>query len=447
MKIIIAGAGDVGFHLAEHLVSENQDITLIDTDEDILDYVSSQIDVLTIKGNAASIEVLKDAQVEKANLVLAMTTSETTNLVTASLAKKLGAKRTIARVKSMEYLNKKPTEIFNELGVNILISPSHLTSLEIARLVKRASFTDVFDFEDGKFTLVGATLSETSPLNDIKISEWPNLDGHSEKIRPVALLRSKETIIPAPNTVLRQGDHVYFITNKSKLSALSKFIGHDEKIIKRITIAGGSRLAYETALLLENDFKVTLVEKDKTRCKILATELENTIILQGDPTNASLLKDIGIGRADAFLALTTNSEANIIASLSAKSNGVYKTVAHVDNKEYAYISQDIGIDTLINKKLIAANNVLRYVRKGHVEAITSLQGVDAEVIEYVIERDNHVVRKPIGSLDLPETAKIGGVIRGENTIVPDDNFVLQIEDKVIIFAMPDAISKLENVFR
>ncbi len=447
MKIIIAGAGDIGFHLAEHLVSENQDITLIDTDAEVLEIVSSRLDVLTIRGNAASIGTLREANVASAQLVLAMTTSETTNIMTATLAKRLGANQAIARVSNSEYLEASQREIFRDLGIDTLISPSMLASKEIERLVRAVTFTDVFDFEEGKFTLVGITLEADSPLADVRLSQWPSLGAFAQELKPMAVLRKQKTIIPRGATVLHPGDHVYFICTQERLQDLADLVGHVPKEIKRIMIAGGTPLAYETAVRLEKDYKVTLIDEDKNACKSLADRLDRSIVINGDPTNPYLLREVGMQRADAFIALTPNAESNIIASLSAKRNGVYRTIALVDNREYEHISQNIGVDTLINMKLVAANNVLRYVRKGNVEAITSLHGVDAEVIEYVVKRDNYTVHHPIKDLHLPDSALIGGVIRGEKTFVPDGNFQLAINDKVIVFALSDAISKLEKVFR
>ena len=447
MKIIIAGAGDIGFHLAEHLVSENQDITLIDTNPDVLDVVSSRLDVLTTRGNAASLDLLREAGVASAQLVLAMTTSETTNLMTAILAKRLGANRTIARVNDPAYLDGTQRKIFEDLGIDTLISPSKLAADEIERLLRSATFTDVFEFEAGKFTLVGTSIDADSPLADVRLSQWPTLGAVARELRPMAILRGSKTIIPRGATVLHPGDHVYFISRQERLADLADLVGHQPQPIKRIMIAGGTPLAFQTALLLERDYKVTLIDESKADCKRLADRLDRSIVIHGDPTNPYLLKEVGMERTDAFLALTQNAEANIIASLSAKRNGVYRTIALVDNREYEHISQNIGVDTLINMKLIAANNVIRFVRKGNVEAITSLHGVDAEVIEYVIKRDNAVVRHPLKDLHLPESVLIGGVIRGDATFVPDGNFQLAVGDKVIVFALSEAISKLEKVFR
>ena len=447
MKIIIAGAGDIGFHLAEHLVSENQDITLIDTDAEVLRIVAERIDVLTINGNAASTEVLMEAGAPAAGLVLAMTTSETTNVLTAVLAKKLGANQTIARVNNPEYLAPAQRSFFNELGIGTLINPSSLAAKEIERLVREPMFTDVFEFEEGRFTLVGVTIESDSPLADVRISQWPNLGPQARELRPMAILRGRKTLIPKGSTVLHPGDHVYFIARRQRLADLGQLVGNQTEEVTRVMIAGGTNLAYETAKLLERDYKVTLIDESKESCKRLVDKLDKTIVIHGDPTSPYLLKEVGLDRADAFLGLGPNAESNIISSLSAKRKGVYRTIALVDNREYEHISQNIGVDTLINMKLIAANNVLRYVRKGNIAAITGLHGVDAEVIEYIISRETQVTKHPIADLYIPDSALIGGVIRGDETYIPDGAFQLANGDKVIVFALPEAISKLDKLFR
>lgn len=451
MKIVIAGAGDVGFHLAELLAFENQDIILIDTNQDVLDYASTHLDVMTILGDSSSITILEEADIARAQLVLAVTTSEKNNLMTAILAKKMGARQTIARVRNPEYLAPEQRAMFEKLGVDSLISPRQLAAKEIKRLVKQCTFTDIFEFEEGKISLVGLTLNQYSPLINKKLMEiYGSGNGHSKNepnYRPIAVLRGHRTIIPRGNTTLQQNDHVYFIAKKGDISCVEEFVGGQKVKVKNIMIIGGSGLALDTAKLLEDDYNVTLVEKEKERCKYLANRLAKTLIINGDGNNIDLLEEEGLKNMDAFIALTPNSETNIIISLMAKNRGVYKTIAQVENKEYTYISQNIGVDTLINKKLIAANNIFRFVRKGQVEAITSLHGVDAEIIEYALHKENQLTKKPLKELHFPETALIGGVIRGNESLIPDGNFQLQREDKVIVFAMPEAISKLEKLFK
>ncbi len=446
MKIVIAGAGDIGFHLAKLLALEQQDIILIDINQEVLDYVATHLDVITIKGDSASITVLNDSGVRNADLFLAVTTSEKNNLVTAILAKKLGAKQTIARVNSREYLSEITKEHFAQLGVDSLISPRQLAAQEIVRLIHQVSLTDIFDFEKGKISVIGFMLDDHSPLVDQTIRDIDKSDPEVP-FKPIAILRNHKTIIPKGDTKLHGKDHIYCITKNDTIDQVVKFVGKDLVKVKNIMIVGGTDIGLTTAHLLENEYNVTLVDKDKETCKQLAENLDNTLIVKGDPGNVELLKEEGLENMDAFIALTPNSETNIITSLMAEDAGVFKTIALVNNTDYTHISQNIGIDTIINKKLIAANNIFRFVRKGKVEAITSLHGVNAEIIEFIIQKNNRMTKHSLKDLHFPSKAVIAGVIRGEESLIPDGNFKMQLYDKVIVFALPEAISKVEELFR
>ncbi|MEO1713696.1 MAG: Trk system potassium transporter TrkA, partial [Bacteroidota bacterium] len=324
MKIVIAGAGEVGFHLAELLANADKSIVLIDTNRDVLDYAATHLDVLTLRGDACSIDVLKEAGIESTGLFLAMTTSEKANLVSSILAKKLGAKKTIARVTNLEYLAEEQQESFRELGIDVLMSPRQLAAEEIKRLLNRCSFTDVHEFEDGRINLVGITLDDASPLINRPLSE---IDVHCGRngVQPIAVLRNHETIIPRGHTTLHQNDHVYFITKEKSTQFLENYVGKKSHKVRRVMIIGGTGLGFETARMLENQFQVTLVEKDKERCKLLAEHLPKTLVINGEPSNIELLEEEGLDSMDAFVALTTNSETNIITSLTAKNHGVVKT--------------------------------------------------------------------------------------------------------------------------
>ena len=446
MKIIIAGAGDIGFHLAKLLSTEQKDIILIDSNPEVLEYASKKLDVMVIKGDSSSVRILKNAGVVGADMFLAVTTSENNNIVSAILAKKLGAKQTIARVNKLEFLEQDQKTIFSNLGVDRLINPIYLGSQEIERLLELGSVTDSFDFEGGKLSLLGITIDHHSMFLGRSLKEldemYPNLDS-----RPIALLRENITILPRSNEVLRHNDHVYFITVSKDVDKLVNVLGKKSKSIKNIMILGGTDLSLITARQLERKYNVTIVEESKNRCKTLTEELQNAIIINSDPSNHDVLKEEGLEDMDAFIALTPNSEINILASLMAEQAGVGKTIAHVDNTVYTRLSQRIGVDTLINKKLIAANYIFRFVRKGKIEAITSLHGVDAEVIEYIITHQSRLTRKPLRDLRFPKNTLIGGVIRGEKSIIPNGDFILAPEDKVIVFGVSDSIGQLEDMFR
>ncbi len=446
MKIIIAGAGAIGFHLAELLTKENQDITLIDTDERVLSHVNRHLDVLTVRGDATSFQVLEQANIKKAKLFIAVTTTEKTNLLAAILAKQQGAKNTIARISNPEHLEENHKEKFKQLGVDVLISPQKLAALEIERLLQRASFTDLFEFEDGKISVVGFTLDTTCPLINHSIAYIDSL-AEDFNFRGIALLRANDTIIPSGDTILRKGDHLYISTHSCSLEVAMKFVGKQLKTIKNVMIIGGTPLALRTAQQLERKYSVTVVMEDEQRAKRFVEQLNKSLVIHADPSNVDALKEEGLEKMDAFIALTPNSETNIITSLMAEEIGVYKTIALVENVNYTRISQNIGIDTIINKKLIAANNIFRFVRKGKVEAIASLHGVDAEIIEFEIHKKNRLLNHPIKDLHFPQKSIIAGIIRGEKSFVPDGDFYFEINDKVIVLALPEAIHQVEEIFK
>jgi trk system potassium uptake protein TrkA len=445
MNIVIAGAGDMGYHLAEQLSYDNKDITLIDTDREVLDYVASKLDVLTVQGDATAFEVLKRANVNRASMVLCVTTSEKTNIVTAVLAKQLGAKRVMARVRNHSYMDTENLAYFKNLGIDNLISPTMLCSKHIFNMIENSSFTEVFDFEGGKLNIVGITLDQSNPLVNQRIMDTKS-NPIFDDIRIIAILRDQKTIIPRGSTIIRNNDHVFFISNKKNTQTIMEVLGQVKHTIKNVMIIGGDDMALTTALRLEDHFRVTLINKDKERCKWLAENLKNSLVINGDYKNVELLIEEGLEQMDAFLALTESSETNIIASLTAKNHGVYKTIAHVDTREYIHISHSIGVDSLINKKLVAANEISRYLKKGTVEAVSGIYGVDAEFIQYSVSKNNRLTKNPLRELHFPDSAIVAGVIRGEKVFIPDGDFQLDLNDKAIVLALPEAKSALEKLF-
>lgn len=445
MNIVIAGAGDMGYHLAEQLSYDNKDITLIDTDREVLDYVASKLDVLTVQGDATSFEILKRANVNRASMVLAVTTSEKTNIVTAVLAKQLGAKRVMARVRNHSYMDSENLNYFKNLGIDNLISPTMLCSKHIFNMIENSSFTEVFDFEGGKLNIVGITLDQSNPLVNQRIMDTKS-NPIFEDIRIIAVLRDQKTIIPRGSTIIRNNDHVFFISTKKNTQTIMEVLGQEKHTIRNVMIIGGDDMALTTALRLEDHFRVTLINKDKERCKWLAENLKNSLVINGDYKNVELLIEEGLEQMDAFLALTESSETNIIASLTAKNHGVYKTIAHVDTREYIHISHSIGVDSLINKKLVAANEISRFLKKGTVEAVSGIYGVDAEFIQYSVCKNNRLVKNPLRELHFPDSAIVAGVIRGEEVFIPDGDFQLDLNDKAIVLALPEAKNALEKLF-
>lgn len=446
MKIIIAGAGEVGFHLARLLATEAQDITLIDTFKEKLERAQSLMDVQTIRGDATSFKVLKDAGIEEADLLIAVTSSGDTNITTCIIGKKLGAKKTIARINNLEYLANKDVLDLTTIGIDELISPASLAAREIKRLLKESAVTDSFEFEDGKLSFIGIQINEDAPCLNKTLIESAHLNPLNNFIT-VAVHRNGETIIPRGNTEIKLGDHVYFIAQSEGMDYVLKFSGKQRMEIKNVMILGGSRTGVHAARRLSKQYKIKLIELDKEKSFEIADELPNVLVINGDGTNADLLEEEGIDRMDAFIAVTGNSETNILAALVAKNRGVAKTIAMVENIEYINLSQSIGLDTMINKKLIAANFISRYIRKGEVISLTGIHGVDAEILEFKVIEGSRIIKKPIRELNFPKYAIIGGVIREDQGYITLGDFQIEPNDRVVVFSLFKCIHEVEQFFK
>lgn len=435
----------MGFHLAKLLTQENQDIVLIDTDGEKLKYAAEHLDIATIKGNSISYSTLDEANISKARLVIAATNSEETNISTCIIAKHLGAKRTIARVRNTEFLLKREKLDLEQLGIDEIISTETLAAREIKRLLKNAAFTDSFEFDGGLLNLVGIAIEAASPLAGKMVSEAAYLNPENNFLT-AAILRNNETIIPRGDVTFQIGDHVYFIAQKSAMDDILELSGKEHKRIKNIMILGGNEVGMHTAKKLSLKFNVKLIEADKERCFQLADELRGTLVIHGNGSDVELLEEEGIGQMDAFIAVTDNSETNIISCLVAKNHKVQKTIALVENMDYIHLSQNIGVDTMINKKLIAANFIFRHIRKGEVLSLTSLHGVDAEVVEFEVSEKSPVVGKVLRAINFPKSAIVGGVIRKGKSYTPNGDFVFEPLDHVVVVSRPECIHKVESYF-
>lgn len=438
----------MGFHLAKLLSYESQDITLIDTRKEGLAYADSHLDIRVLRGDATSFSVLRDAQVDRSDLVIGVTSSETTNITLCILAKQMGSRRTIARISNSEFLEFRETIKFNELGIDELISPDELAANEIQMLLNKAAFNDTYEFEEGELIMVGVLLPATAPFVGKMVMEaakvFPELH-----FMPIALQRigTQYTLIPRGDTVFKEGDQVYFITTKEGEGELYKLAGKRKEEIKNVMILGGSKVGYKAARdLCTRKFNVRLIEKDKEKAFDLADELPNALIINGDGRNVELLDEEGLESMDAFIAVTGNSETNIMSCLVAKSKRIKKTIALVENMDYFQLSHSMGIDTLINKKLLAANHIFRHIRKGEVVALMRLNNLNAEILEFVVKPKSRVANKVIRELHFPKTATIGGVVRDGVGIIALGGFQIQAGDRVVVCCLPEVIPKIEKLF-
>ncbi len=445
MRIIIAGAGEVGFHLAKMLSDEKHDLYIIDSSQDRLNFVQSQLDVFAVKGDASNIQVLKDNKISSCDLLIAATSIEETNMLICITGKKLGAKKTIARISNFEQLKDSSKQFYADLGVDNIVSPVALASQEIIRLINQTAFIEDYEFEGGKLTAFGISITTSSPLKDKSIKDTSFLNPN-KGFKPIAILRKNEPVIINGESIIEENDIVYFISTPSHIAEVIKICGQSCYDIKNIMILGGSPMGIITAEALEKKYNVTLIEKDKSRAEEIANRLKNTLVINVDGRNVSALEEENIEDMDAFISLTGDSETNIISSLVAKSHNVKKTIARVENIDYIDLSHNIGIDTLINKKIIAANEIFKYVRKGEIKAIVNLHDLDAELIEFNVKEGTKITKKPLRELKLPKNSSIAGVIRNEEGIVPFGGFQLQPGDKAVVFVHTDYVHEIEEFF-
>ncbi len=446
MNIVIAGDGEVGLHLAKLLTSENHNITIIGTNEELLKMVESNADIMFVTGEATSLENLKNARVSKTDLFISVVHDEKVNIISSILAKKLGARRTIARISNIEYLSSESKELFKTLGIDAMVYPERIAAYEIIKLIKQTAATEIFEFSEGKLFLFLFKLDENAlvkgkTLDDIA-KENPSLS-----FRAVAIHRNGNTIIPKGNDTFEVGDLAYVITKPDGIDELLKLAGKQKIAVNNIMIVGGSKIGKKAAMELEKNYNVKIFENDKERCDELVGMLKNTLVIHGDARNINLLTEEGINDTDAFIAVTDDSETNILTSLLAKRFGVKKIIPLIENIDYLDIAQNIGLDTFINKKLITASYISRFTMRAEVQSIKCLNDVDAEVLEFVVKKGAYVTKKPIKKIDLPGEAIIGGVVRGKEALIAVGDLQIKENDHVVVFSLPQAIKKVEKLFR
>lgn len=445
MNIIIAGDGEVGVHLAQSLTELDHNITVVDPHSELLKRLESETDLLTITGDSTSPQVLKDANVADCDLFLSVLHEESINLVTCILAKKLKAKKTVARITNAELLSPKHREMFRDLGVDEMVCPERIAAKEITNLLNNSEATEFFDFSGGLLTMYVIRLDAGSPVSGHNVKELTQL--HPDlQVRVVALLRNGNTIIPHSDTVFQGGDLAYIIGRANQMEAINRVVGKQTVSIRNTMIAGGGRIGRYAAMTLQDKMRITLIEEDRRRAEELSALLDDTLIIHGDATDIELLKEEGLQNADAFIGVTDSSETNVLTCLHAKRLGVKRTIALVENTGFIDISQDIGIDTIINKKLITASYIARFIVKGDAVSSKWLSGTNAEVFELMVGKWSPATRKPIGELDIPQGATIGGIIRGRETLLPSRELQLKQDDKVVIFTLPKAMAQMAKLF-
>ena len=445
MKIIIAGAGNVGTHLAKLLSREKQDIILMDDDEEKLTALSSNFDLLTVTASPSSISGLKEVGVKEADLFIAVTPDESRNMTACMLATNLGAKKTVARIDNYEYLLPKNKEFFQKLGVDSRIYPEMLAAKEIVSSMRMSWVRQWWEFCGGALILIGTKMREKAEILNIPLYELggPNIPYHV-----VAIKRGTETIIPRGDDVIKLHDIVYFTTTRKYIPYIRKIAGKEDYAdVRNVMIMGGSRIAVRTAQYVPDYMQVKIVDNDINRCNRLTELLDDkTMIINGDGRDMDLLIEEGLKNTEAFVALTGNSETNILACLAAKRMGVEKTVAEVENIDYIGMAESLDIGTVINKKMIAASHIYQMMLDADVSNVKCLTFANADVAEFTVPAGAKITKHFIKDLGLPKGTTIGGMIRnGEGVLVTGDTLI-QPGDHVVVFCLSMMIKKIEKFF-
>jgi trk system potassium uptake protein TrkA len=445
MRIIIAGAGEVGTHLAKMLSNEYHEIILIDTEEERLKPIDSSLDVLTFVGSATSINMLQEVLQKKTDLFIAVTHWEDTNITSSILAKRLGAIKTIARIDNLDYLEHSTLEFFKSLGIDSLIYPELIAAREVLSLLHETGTTEFMEFCGGKLAMYVQKLDENAPILNKSLEEI-SITRSTDKYRAVAIKRNESTIIPRGNERFILGDLVFVISTNEGIDEMMATSGKENFEAKTIMILGGSRIGKHVALYMQKKCRVKLIDINPEKCAALSEILEDTLIINGDCRNVDLLEQEGIAKMDAFVAVTGNSETNILSCLLAKRLGVKRTIAEVENMEYINLAENTGIDTIINKKISAASRIFRHTTNPNVTQVKYMTGTDAEVIEFNVPENSKITRGTLRSLEFPKDAIVGGGTRDGIPYIATGDTIIKPNDKVVVFTLPSAYEKISKFF-
>lgn len=447
MKIIIAGAYAIGTHLAKLLSRNDQDTVLIDEDEERLASISGDYDLMTVHASPTSIDALKDAGIADADLFIAVTLDESTNLISCVMAKQLGAKSTVAKVNKYEYLDDKELSFFEKMGITAIINPEDLSAHEIANGLRMSWVRQRWDVLDGTLVMLGIKMRQTSeilgqPLKDLCKPETP--------YHVVAIKRGDETIIPRGDDTLQLYDLVYFITTRTYIPYIRKIVGKEHYAdVKNVMVMGGGATAVRTTELIPEYMNCKIIEKSEERCVELndLVDTGRVMVINGDGRDVQLLMEEGIKSTQAFVALTPNTETNILACLTAKRLGVRKTVAMVENLDYVNMAESLDIGTIVNKKALAASNIYQMTLDADVTNIRFLMSANADVAEFTAQQGSLVTKKKVFELKLPQGATIGGLVRNDEGQLVNGNTQIEPGDIVAVFSHGISMSKIEKFFQ
>ncbi len=449
MRAIVVGAGEVGFDVARILAAEQHDVVVIDANADTIENVRERLDVLTLHGNGTSATVLEEAQIRRADMLIAVTAVDEVNLIACMMADRLGVKTTIARVRSDELSRARSVIRAVDFGIDLIIHPEETAAAEVTRLIRRASATDVLTFCDERLHLVGIRIDPGSSVLGKSLqelaAEFPDLT-----FRIMGIVRGIRTILPRGNERVRANDQVFVLTRPDSVPHVARLMGKSERRMQHVMILGGTSIGGHVArqLGLEKEKRVKLIEPDRTTAEALAGELPSVMVIHGDATDIDLLASEGLGEMDAFVAVTADEESNLVSCLMAKHLGVKKTVALLSKPAYVPLTQSIGLDAAVSKKLAVSREILRFLRGKHVLSVATVPGLDAEILEVEAGRRARITNKPLKELSVPRGVLVGSIVHqnGGVEIATGDSHIVP-GDRIILFVLPDQLAEIERYFR
>ena len=445
MRIIVIGAGEVGRHLCQQLSHEDHDVVLIDRDQDKLRRVERDLNILTITGNGGANSVLREAGVSKADLFIAVTDIDEVNLIACIMAKQFGAGSLIARVRSEDYLNADSPFNGDALGIDLLINPDKVMAEEILRISAFTHSFEIVEFARGEVMLIGYHIDRHNPVNGRALADLKSAKGKHDFVI-VAIVREGETLIPRGDDIIRADDKIYIVVRKNDIRATEETLGLQQQPLQKVFIIGGGRVGLNVAKELEQqNIDVYVVEKNSNKCEYLAEELENAVVLNVDGLEARDLIQEGIDDADLLVAVTNGDTTNILASLLAKHHGARKCITRISHPDFIPLLGKLGIDVALSSRLVAANMILRFVRRGLILSVASLLGSDAEAVEFIVSDHWKYTETALKKIKFPRQANIGAVIRNGEVIIPSGDTVFHNGDRLIIFTMKTAVPKVEKL--
>jgi len=450
VRVIIIGAGEVGSTIADILSRENNDVIIIEKNEDVVKQVTnSSLDVQVIRSDGISPRVLEEAGIKETRMFIAVTDVDETNIVACLLAKEYDVPLKIARVRNPELSSRSFFIPHHKLGIDVLINPDKIIAEEIRSIVKMPGASNIFDFADGMVKLIGVKVDKDAPVVDKSLKELRNISPHTSFLI-VALLRSEKLIIPKGDDSVRAEDQLFVIAKSDSTDAIMGLFGKapsQNNNGKKIIIVGGGRIGRSIALTLEKeDLAITLIEKDKDKCQLLASQSDKLLVLNGDGTDENLLIQEGIKDTNIFIAATNDEETNLLTSLLAKHHKVPTTIALINKKEYFPLLPAVGIDVPVSSRQFTANAILKYVRRGRILSMATISETNAETLEMVAPPFSKIIDTPLKKLKLPSGSIIAAIVHGKDVFIPIGDDIIQPDDRVIIFAIPSAIPGIEKLF-